>query len=292
MFNSVWDLLQKPIFTVSGQEISIVSIFYFLVIIFFSIVLARLLIRFLRRKVYSRMEIEKGAQGALSRLVKYVVVIIGVMIGLQMLGVNLSVLAFLGGLLGVGIGFGLQNVFLNFACGLILLFEKPVKVGDIIEFNGEFGTVKDIGFRSTLIDTPDNESLIVPNSMLVTDQVTNLTHGDKENLRVHIPIGVAYGTDIDRVDEILLGIVKGEEGILAEPPPRVVFTEHGDSALGFDLVVWVDSPRSRLTVKDRVRREIDRKFNEEGIEMPYPTRDVYLFLEDGEEETEKVKEML
>lgn len=291
MFNSVWDLLQNPIFTVSGQEISLVSIFYFLVIILVSFVLARFIIRLLRRNVYSKMEIEKGAQRTLSRLVKYAVVIVGLLIGLQMIGLNLSVLAFLGGLLGVGIGFGLQNVFQNFACGLILLFEKPLKVGDVLDMDGTLGKVKDIGFRASTIDTFDSETLIVPNSDLVTSQVTNLTHGDNTNLRLHIPIGVAYGTDIDKVKDILLAIAQSEEDVLEEPPPKVVFKEHGDSALGFDLLVWIESPRTKAGVLNNIREKIDREFNSEGIEMPYPTRDVYLFSGDEvevEEQLEKV----
>jgi len=283
MFNSVWDLLQKPIFTVSGQEISIVSIFYFLVIILISITLARLFIRLLRRNVYSKMEIEKGAQRTLSRLVKYVVIIIGLLIGLQMLGLNLSVLAFLGGLLGVGIGFGLQNVFLNFACGLILLFEKPIKVGDLLELDDTLAKVKDIGFRASLLDTPDNETLVVPNSNLVTDEIKNLTHGENTDLRVHVPIGVAYGTDIGQVKDSLLGIVESEDKVLKDRPAKVVFKEHGDSALGFDLMFWISTPGDRLEVKNSIREKIDEEFNEQGIEMPYPTRDVYLFRGEGEE---------
>jgi len=245
----------------------------------------------LRKRIYSKMDIEKGAQGALSRLVKYVVIIIGVLIGLQMLGVNLSILAFLGGLLGVGLGFGLQNIFLNFACGLILLFEKPIKVDDVLDMDGTLGTVKDIDFRTSLLSTPDDETLIVPNSNLITNQVTNLTHGGNTRLRVHIPIGVAYGTNIDKVKEVLLGIVKGEEEVLADPPPKVVFTEHGDSALSFDLVVWIGSPTSKVGVKNSVREKIDKAFNKEGIEMPYPTRDVYLYFEDGEDKAQQVKQM-
>ena len=289
MYETVWDLLQKPIFTVSGQEISIVSIFYFLVIILFSIALARIIIRLLRRNVYSKMEIEKGAQQSLSKLVKYIVLIVGVMIGLQMLGLNLSVLAFLGGLLGVGIGFGLQNVFLNFACGLILLFEKPLKVDDVLDMDGTFGKVKEIGFRASQLTTPDNETLIVPNSNLVTSQITNLTHGEDTKLRLHIPIGVAYGSNIEKVKEILLEIVEKEEKVLKEPVPRVVFTEFGDSALGFDLVLWINSPMDKVTVKTNIREEVNRKFNEEDIEMPYPKRDVYLFSGDEGESLEEVK---
>lgn len=290
MFNSVWDILQKPLFNVGGQGISIVSFFYFLILVFISVVLARLIIRFLRKRVYSRMEIDKGAQGALSRLVKYGVVIVGVLIGLQMLGVNLSILAFLGGLLGIGLGFGLQNIFQNFACGMILLFEKPVKIGDVVQLDGLMGKVDDIGFRASTIKTFDNESVIVPNSNLVTDTINNLTHGGDTSIRLHIPIGVAYGTDVNKVKETLIDIVENREEVMEEPPPKVVFTEHGDSALVFDLRAWVRSAEDRIKVKDRVREKIDEEFNRKGIEMPYPTRDVYLFFEDEEEKADQIKQ--
>ena len=284
MFDSVWDFLQQPIFSVSGEGISIMSFVYLIVVVLFTIIFSRLVIRFLKKNVYSKMEIDQGARYTLSRLVKYVFIAVGILIGLQMVGFDLSILAFLGGLLGVGIGFGLQNIFLNFASGLILLFERPIKVGDVVEIDGLMGTMKDVGFRVSIINTFDNESIIVPNSDLVTDKVKNLSFGGDTNLRVHAPIGVAYGTSISKVREILLGIAKSEEKILEDPPPKVVFKEHGDSSLNFDLLGWVESPGDRAAVLDSMREKIDDKFNEEGIEMPYPTRDVYLFSGEGQEE--------
>jgi small-conductance mechanosensitive channel len=289
MFDSVWDFLQQPIFSVSGEGISIMSFVYLIVVVLITIIFSRLVIRFLKKNVYSKMEIDQGARYTLSRLVKYVFIGVGILIGLQMVGFDLSILAFLGGLLGVGIGFGLQNIFLNFASGLILLFERPIKVGDVVEIDGLMGTMKDIGFRVSIINTFDNESIIVPNSDLVTDKVKNLSFGGDTNLRVHAPIGVAYGTSISKVREILLGIAKSEEKILEDPPPKVVFKEHGDSSLNFDLLGWVESPGDRAAVLDSMREKIDDKFNEEGIEMPYPTRDVYLFSGEGQEEVDVAK---
>lgn len=289
MFDSVWDFLQQPIFSVSGEGISIMSFVYLIVVVLFTIIFSRLVIRFLKKNVYSKMEIDQGARYTLSRLVKYVFIGVGILIGLQMVGFDLSILAFLGGLLGVGIGFGLQNIFLNFASGLILLFERPIKVGDVVEIDGLMGTMKDIGFRVSIVNTFDNESIIVPNSDLVTDRVKNLSFGGDTNLRVHAPIGVAYGTSISKVREILLGIAKSEEKILEDPPPKVVFKEHGDSSLNFDLLGWVETPKDRASALDSMREKIDDRFNEEGIEMPYPTRDVYLFSGEGQEEVDVAK---
>jgi len=291
MFNSIWDFLQKPIFTVSGEGISIASFFYFLLTIFLAVVASRLLVRFLKRNVYSKTEIERGAQYTLSRLLKYVVIAAGFLVALQMIGFDLSILAVFGGLFGVGIGFGLQNIFSNFASGLILLLERPIQVGDIVEIDGLLGKVEDISFRVSIVDTFDNESIIVPNSDLVSERVTNWSYGGDTTLRLRIPIGVAYGTDVDKVKEILLDIAASEGEILEEPPPQVFFKEHGDSALNFELRVWIGSPLDRITVQNSTREKIDKRFNEENIEIPFPKRDVYLFSGEGEGTVEEMEEV-
>ena len=276
-FNSIWDILQKPIFTVSGQGISIMSFLYFIIVIFLSIFLARLFTRFLKRNVYSKTEIEKGAQYTLSRLIRYVSVTIGFLIGLQMIGFDLSILAVFGGLFGVGIGFGLQNIFSNFASGLILLLERPIQVGDIVEVGDVTGRVEEIRFRVAVVNTFDNESIIVPNSDLVSEQVTNWSYGGDTTLRLRIPIGVDYGTDIEQVEDILLEISEEEDRILDEPEPQVFFKEHADSALNFELRVWIATPQDRIIVRNNVRRKIDKKLNEAGIGIPFPQRDVYVY---------------
>lgn len=277
IFTSVWDFLQKPIFTVGGEGISIVSFFYFLIVIVVSILFSRMFNRFLRRNIYSKTEIEKGAQYTLSRLVRYTVVTVGFLIGLQMIGFDLSILAVFGGLFGVGIGFGLQNIFSNFASGLILLLERPIQVGDIVEINGVLGKVKEIRFRVAIVNTYDNESIIVPNSNLVSQQVTNWSYGGDTSVRLRIPIGVAYGTDVEKVEKILLAIAEDEEKVLEDPEPQVFFKEHADSSLNFELRAWIGSPVDRIAVKNNVRREINRLFNEEGIEIPFPQTDVHFY---------------
>jgi len=283
VFNSVWDFLQKPIFTVSGQGISIVSFFYFIVVIIFSVVLSRLIVRFLQNNVYSKSDIERGAQYTLSRLVKYITVTIGFLIALQMIGFDLSVLAVFGGLFGVGIGFGLQNIFSNFASGIILMLERPIQVGDIVELDGILGKVEEIRFRVAVVNTFDNESIIVPNSDLVSEKVTNWSYGGDTTLRLRIPIGVEYGTEIEKVEDILLEIAGEEEKALNEPEPQVFFKEHADSSLNFELRVWVSDPRDRITVHDNIRREIDRRLKEAEIGIPFPQTDVHFYPQDGGE---------
>lgn len=282
VFSSIWDVLQKPIFTVSGQGISVVSFLYFLVVIVLSVALSRLLVRFLKKNVYSQTEIDRGAQYTLSRLIRYVTITIGFLIALQMIGFDLSILAVFGGLFGVGIGFGLQNIFSNFASGIILMIERPIQVGDIVELDGILGKVEEIRFRVAVVNTYDNESIIVPNSDLVSERVTNWSYGGDTSVRLRIPIGVAYGTDIDKVEDILIGIAEDEERIMNNPVPQVFFKEHADSSLNFELRVWIASPVDRIRVRDNVRREIDRRINEEGIEMPFPQTDVHFYPQNGE----------
>ena len=282
-FDSIWDFLQKPIFTVSGQGISIVSFLYFLIVIVLSIFLSRIIVRLLKRNVYSKADIEKGAQYTLSRLVKYVIVVIGFLIALQMIGFDLSILAVFGGLFGVGIGFGLQNIFSNFASGLILLLERPIQVGDIIEVDGLSGKVEEIGFRVAIVNTFDNESMIVPNSDLVTERVTNWSYGGDTTLRLRIPIGVAYGSDLEKVKEVLFEIAKGENKVLNNPGPEVFFKDHGDSSLNFELRVWISSPLDRIKVKNSIREKINDRFREENIEIPFPQRDVHMINDRSEE---------
>ena len=282
-FDSIWDFLQKPIFTVSGQGISIVSFLYFFIVIVLSIFLSRIIVRLLKRNVYSKADIEKGAQYTLSRLVKYVIVVIGFLIALQMIGFDLSILAVFGGLFGVGIGFGLQNIFSNFASGLILLLERPIQVGDIIEVDGLSGKVEEIGFRVAIVNTFDNESMIVPNSDLVTERVTNWSYGGDTTLRLRIPIGVAYGSDLKKVKEVLYEIAGGENKVLSNPGPEVFFKDHGDSSLNFELRVWISSPLDRIKVKNSIREKIDDRFREENIEIPFPQRDVHMINDRSEE---------
>ncbi len=282
VFNSVWDLLQKPIFTVSGQGVSIVSFVYFIVVIGLSIILSRLFVRFLKRNVYSQSEIERGAQYTLSRLVRYVIVTVGFLIALQMVGFDLSILAVFGGLFGVGIGFGLQNIFSNFASGIILMIERPIQVGDTVELDGILGKVEEIRFRVAVVNTFDNESIIVPNSHLVSEEVTNWSYGGDSRLRLRVPIGVDYGTDIQTVEDILLEIAAEEEKVMQEPEPQVFFKEHADSSLNFELRVWIPSPQERIQVRDNIRREIDRRFNEAGIGIPFPQTDVHFYPQNGE----------
>jgi small-conductance mechanosensitive channel len=178
------------------------------------------------------------------------------------------------GALGIGLGFGLQNIFNNFISGIILLFERPIQVGDDVEINGTWATVKKINVRSTVVQTYDNASLIIPNADFVSTQVVNWSFKDKR-LRRNILVGVAYGSDVTLVRDTLLEIAQKTPKVLKDPAPDVLFVDFGDSALIFRLRIWTDID-SMLRVETAIRFEIDRLFRERDIEISFPQRDIHV----------------
>jgi small-conductance mechanosensitive channel len=213
-------------------------------------------------------------------LSRYGILLLGFFIALAAAGVDLSKVTLLVGALGVGIGFGLQNVVNNFVSGLILVFEHPVQVGDVVEVGTTFGEVRKIGFRASVLRTPDGAEVIIPNGELVGARFINWSLSDRLR-RISIPVGVAYGTDPNRVIEILLGIARKHPAVLTEPAPLAVFDRFGDSALAFTLLCWssVDMfflARSDLTIA------INNAFKEAGIQIPFPQQDVHVHWSEAE----------
>ena len=198
------------------------------------------------------------------------------MIGLESAGLNLSSLAFLTGTIGVGVGFGLQNIVNNFVSGLILLVERPIKVGDRVEIGDLAGDIVRIAARSTWVRTNDNVVIIVPNSDFISNRVTNWTANDRR-VRISLPLGVSYASDPAVVREILLSVVKAQREILDDPGPDVIFLGFGDSSLDFELRVWTeDSLRTPQILKSNLYYAIFRAFSEGAIEIPFPQRDIHI----------------
>lgn len=195
---------------------------------------------------------------------------------MQTVGINLSTLAILAGALGVGIGFGLQNITNNFVSGIIILFERPIKVGDRIQVGDVNGDVINISMRSTTVVTNDNISVIVPNSEFISSTVVNWSHTDR-NVRFNIPVGVSYKEDPEIVKKILLEVAEAEEGVLKKPIPDVLFDEYGNSSLNFKLRVWTSSYITTPGVlKSRLYFEIFKNFRVHNIEIPFPQRDIHI----------------
>jgi small-conductance mechanosensitive channel len=175
----------------------------------------------------------------------------------------------------VGIGFGLQNIANNFVSGLILLFERPIKPNDMVSVGDTDGKVEEIKMRATTVVTRDNVTIIVPNSQFISSEVTNWSHTDPK-VRIHVPVGVAYGSDVKLVTDLLLQVAKDHPQVMNEPPPNVWFTGFGDSSLDFELLVWITEPISRQKIRSDLNYAIDAAFRQHDVTIPFPQRDLHL----------------
>lgn len=233
-----------------------------------------------------------AAHGALqpaTTLVKYGLLFVGLVVILQLGGVNLSSLALLASVLGVGIGFGLQSIASNFVSGIVISFERPIKPGDFVSLGDLEGTVQRVGARSTVIRTLDRVSIIVPNSRLLEQEVVNWSHDDDIS-RVHVPIGIAYGSDLRRVREVLLEAAKSHPAVLTDPRPEVRLIGFGDSALNFELLVWSKDPPGHALLKSDLYYDIEANLRRAGIEIPFPQRTLHVSADEVAAVIERVQE--
>ncbi|GAB5522162.1 MAG: hypothetical protein Roseis2KO_00340 [Roseivirga sp.] len=228
------------------------------------------------KQILSKYSDDIGVSQSIGTIIQYVLLIIGGLIVIQNSGINLGSLNVLAGALGVGIGFGLQNIANNFISGLIILFERPVKVGDRIDVGSITGDVIKISSRATTINTNDNISIIIPNADVINKQVVNWSHNDR-NVRFGIPVGVAYKEDPAVIKKILTEVASAHPGVLKKPAPEVLFVQYGDSSLDFDLKVWTNRYTDRpIVLKSELYYRIFQKFKEQNIEIPYPQRDLHI----------------
>ncbi|MBB6325027.1 small-conductance mechanosensitive channel [Algoriphagus iocasae] len=232
--------------------------------------------RFMVHRVLKRYQIDVGTKQSIGTMIKYLLILAGIFSILQTNGIDLSAFGILAGALGVGIGFGLQNITNNFISGLIILFEQPIKVGDRIEVGDVTGDVIKISARSTMIVTNDNITIIVPNSQFIDSQVINWSHNERK-IRFNFPVGVSYKEDPEKVRAILLEVAKANKGVLNQPEPDVLFEDYGDNSINFNLRVWTTEYINRPKIlKSQLYYEIFRRFGEVGIEIPFPQRDLHL----------------
>ncbi|MDD7472678.1 MAG: mechanosensitive ion channel [Bdellovibrionota bacterium] len=275
---SIVNLLSLGV-NIRGMEITLGKVFLALLLFQLIIFISWAIQRILDEEVYPRKRVQYGVQSSINRIIGYLSICIGVVVALSIVGFNLQNLAVVFGALGVGIGFGLQNIVNNFASGLILLFERPIKVGDVVDVGGQKGTVRKIGLRATIIELFDKTEVIVPNSEIAATKITNLTLSSR-NVRSAVAVSVAYGSDIDKVIRVLLEIAQAKENILKEPNPIVIFKEFGASSLDFELLFWsiYDNVAS---LKNELHQEIYKKFVSEGIEIPFNQLDVNIQTLEG-----------
>ncbi|HZL08922.1 MAG TPA: mechanosensitive ion channel domain-containing protein [Prolixibacteraceae bacterium] len=232
--------------------------------------------RLLVKKIFPRYDLDIGVSQSIATIIRYILVIIGLVIIFQTTGIDLSAIGLLIGALGVGIGFGLQNITNNFISGIIILFERPIKVGDRIEIDKLAGNIVDISARATTIITNDNIAVIVPNSDFINSRVINWSHNNRR-IRLNFPVGVSYNEDPENIRTLLTQVANENPGVLRSPEPYVLFDEFGDSSLNFNLLVWtaeyIDRPK---ILKSELYYEIFRIFKEHQVEIPFPQRDIHL----------------
>ncbi|NEP46120.1 MAG: mechanosensitive ion channel, partial [Okeania sp. SIO2H7] len=231
--------------------------------------------RLLKSRVISQAITNRNLQDTIAFLTQYALTFLGLLIIFQGWGIDVSSLAILASALGVGIGFGLQNITNNFISGLIITFERPIQVGDFVKVGDTVGVVERIGLRSTEISTLDQVSLIVPNSRFLESEVLNWSHGNPVS-RIRVPIGVAYGSNIPLLRKAILEVAKSHPDVLLHPGPQLWFQEFGDSSLNFDLFVWINEPRKQFKLVSELNYRIEAVLRKNDIEIPFPQRDLNL----------------
>ena len=243
--------------------------------------------RFLFNRLLAQSGLDRALQYAIAQIIANVVLVVGVLIVLENTGIHLGALAVFAGAVGVGVGFGLQNIASNFISGLVILAERPITIGDRVEVAGIAGQVEHIRARSTVIRTNDNIMMIVPNTKFIDSPVTNWTYGDRR-VRFRIAVGVAYGSDVNKVRDALLAVARENPHTLKEPAPSVFLKQFGDSSIDFQLMVWSSEMSARPShYRSDLNFAIAEKFREAGIEFPFPQRDVH--IRDGVLKVENVE---
>jgi small-conductance mechanosensitive channel len=270
----IQQVLEYPLLPKSG--ITVGSLLLLIVLIFAVIVGERIFRRHFVTRILRRTHLAPGFQFTLGRVLGYCFLGLGFYVSFQVVGINLNSLAILAGAIGVGLGFGLQNIISNFISGLIILAERPITIGDRIEIGNVAGQVLEISLRSTTVLTNDNIAIIVPNADFITHSVTNLTYEDPR-VRFRIPFGVAYGTDLEKLRQLMLQVADEHPKALKDPLPNLFFVGFGDSSLNFELAVW----SAEMTTSPRRFRSdlffaIEKKLRENNIEIPFPQRDLRL----------------
>ena len=269
------EIIEYPLFYINQRPITITSIAVGIIILLIFVFLSKALRKIIKTKLFPKYKLDPGIELAILRVAHYLLVGLGIIVAVQSIGLNLTSLAVVFGLLSVGIGFGLQHVVSNFISGLIILFERPIKIGDRITIGDVLGDVVSISLRATLIRTIDNISIIVPNSEFITSRVINWSHRDPK-IRVHIPVGVAYGSDVPLVIRCLLEVAENHPEVLKDPPPKVWFNEFGNSSLNFELLVWIPDPKRRPGIISELNKGIDEIFRKNKIQIPFPQRDLHI----------------
>ncbi|NIR52426.1 mechanosensitive ion channel [candidate division KSB1 bacterium] len=275
VFEMVRQILLFELFPIKDTEITLLSIILFFLVMFGFLVGSRIINKVLLSKLLSRTRVDEGLRYTFTRITHYTMFVIGAIVAFQFIGIDLSGLVVIFGFLSVGIGFGLQNLTSNFISGLILLLERPIKVGDRVTVGDTEGDVTEIKMRSTTVRSLNNISIIVPNSEFISSTVINWSHSDLK-VRLDIDIGVSYSSDLDSVIRCLKEVASENPEVLVEPEPEVLFIEFGDSSWNLRLRAWIADPKQHQLVRSAINCAIVRKFRQNRVEIPFPQRDLHI----------------
>ncbi|MCB0191386.1 MAG: mechanosensitive ion channel [Anaerolineae bacterium] len=268
-------IIDASLFTVFGTTVTLRVVFFALVVLYCFVVAAWIIERLLDRVLDARLGHEPGVMNAITTISRYFILLLGVIAVLQVVGLDASTLALIGGGLSVGIGFGLQQIVADFISGLILLFEQAVRPGDVIDLDGEVGVVDKLSTRATTVRTIDNVELIIPNQAFLTNRITTFTKSSAK-VRIMVPLGVSYKSNPKQVRQIALQTAARHGLVLKDPEPALLFRSFGDSSLNFDLAVWIDQPSRHSRVRSDLYYMLWDAFTEHDIEIPFPQRDLNL----------------
>ncbi len=273
--NFLHQLLNYTLFQIKETPVTVVSILIFFLFITGFIILGVFARKALNRKILRRFHIDEGTSYTLSRITQYVIITIGALVSFQFVGVDLSGLAVIFGLLSVGIGFGLQNITSNFISGLIILFERPISVGDRVTVANIEGDVIEINIRATKVRTVNNISIIVPNSEFVSQNVINYSHGDP-TYRLDINVGVSYGSHLETVLKAMREVADENPMVMQRPEPEVHLIEFGESSWNMQLRTWIGDVKNYPRIRNELNQAVVHKFREYGVEIPFPQRDLHV----------------
>lgn len=272
----IWRFITYRFVDSENMKVSLARLVTGILLLILALYLSGRISSFIERRIAKGQHLDPGLRYTIARLFRYLLVTFGVLFVLQQaFDLDLTSLAVIFTALSVGIGFGLQYIAADIASGFVLLFERPIRIGDRITIGEDEGDVQSINLRTTIVTTNDRISIIVPNSRLVSQRVINWSYGDPR-ARISIPVGVAYNADVDLVTQTLILAAEGIENVLKDPAPKVQFLKFGDYSLDFRLLVWTRQPRRHPQIKSDINYRIEKLFRERGIEIPYPVQDLRL----------------
>lgn len=270
--NNIFDF---EIFKLNQAPVRVEDIIKILVILVGFLIFSKIFTKYIFNKLLLKLKVDSGLHFTFTKIAHYIIMISGTAVALQTINLNLGGLVVIFGFLSVGIGFGLQNITSNFVSGLILLFERPIKIGDRVTVGDAEGHVTEINMRSTTIRSLNNISIIVPNSEFVSSRVINWSHGDLK-VRLDVEVGVSYSSDLDLVIKALNEVAANSSHVLKEPKPEVIFKSFGDSSWDLQLRVWLKDPYDYYRIRSAINCDIVRKFRQYDIEIPFPQRDLHV----------------